>query len=46
MIRRGKKTEVQKKKLANINMLFNGRDDAIKFIDDYGLMVLEPKKSC
>ena len=25
-------------------MLFNGRDDAIRFIDDHGLMVLEAKK--
>ena len=27
--------------MANINRLFIGRNDAIKFVDDYGLMILE-----
>ena len=30
-----------KKTMANINKLFNGRNDAIKFVDDYGSMILE-----
>ena len=30
--------------MANINKLFNGRNDAIKFVDDYGLMILEAKR--
>ena len=33
-----------KKTLANINKLFNGRDDAINFVDDYGSMILEAKR--
>ena len=27
--------------MSNINILFNGRNDAIKFVDDYGSMILE-----
>ena len=34
-IRIGNKSEKQKKLLANINRLFNERNDAIKFVDDY-----------
>ena len=30
--------------LANINMLFNRRNDAIKFVEDYGSMILEAKR--
>ena len=46
-IRRGNKTKKQGNTLANINRLFNGRNDAIKFIEDYGSMILEAKKkSC
>ena len=30
--------------LANISMLFNGKNDAIKFIEDYGSMILEVKR--
>ena len=30
--------------MANINKLFNGRNDAIKFVDDYGPMILEAKR--
>ena len=33
-----------KKRLANINELFNGRNDAIKFVDGYGSMILEAKR--
>ena len=34
-IRIGNKSEKQKNILANINRLFNERNDAIKFVDDY-----------
>ena len=34
-----------KKKLANANKLFDGRNDSIKFVDDYTLMILEAKKT-
>ena len=34
----------KKKTLANINIRFNERDSAIKFIEDYGSMILEAKK--
>ena len=30
--------------MANINRLFNGRNDAIKFIEYYGSVILEAKK--
>ena len=30
----------KKKTLANINILFNARNNAIKFIEDYGSMIL------
>ena len=33
-----------KKVLANISKLFNGRNDAIKFVDDYGSMILQTKR--
>ena len=39
-IRRGKKTEQQKKTLSNINTLFNERNDSIKFVEDYDSMTL------
>ena len=42
-IRRGNKNANQKRTLANINILFNARDNAIKFIEDYGSMILEAK---
>ena len=32
------------KSLANINVLFNARNNAIKFIEDYGSMILEAKR--
>ena len=43
-IRGRNKSEEQKKILDNINMLFKGRNNAIKFVDDYGSMILEAKK--
>ena len=44
IIRKGHKNVEQKRTLANINILFNARDNAIKFIEDYGSMILEAKK--
>ena len=44
IIRIGNKNDNQKKTLANINMFYNARDNAIKFIRDYGGMILEAKK--
>ena len=44
IIRRGNKNANQKKILANINIHFNARNSAIKFIEDYGSMILEAKK--
>ena len=35
---------IKKKVLANINIHFNARNSAIKFIEDYGSMILEAKK--
>ena len=32
------------KTLDNIIMLFNGRNDAIEFVDDYDSMILEAKR--
>ena len=43
-IRRGNKTWIQRKTLNNINNLFNARDMAMKFIEDYGSMILEAKR--
>ena len=43
-IRRGNKNPEQRKILANINVLFNAIDSAIKFIEDYGSMILERKR--
>ena len=33
-----------KKTLANINILLNARNNVIKFIEDYGSMILEAKR--
>ena len=35
---------LNKKTLANVNVIFNARNSAIKFIEDYGSMILEAKK--
>ena len=43
-IRKGNKNAEQRKTLVNINMLYNARNHAIKFIEDYGSMILEAKK--
>ena len=40
----GNKNDNQKRTLVNINMFYNVRDNAIKFIQDYGGMILEAKK--
>ena len=45
IIRKGNKNAEQKKTLANINILYNARNSAIKFIEDYGSMILEAKKT-
>ena len=44
VIRKGNKNAKPRKTLANINMLYNARNDTIKFIEDYGSMILEAKK--
>ena len=43
IIQRGNEN-ANKKTLANINIHFNARNSAIKFIEDYGSMMLEAKK--
>ena len=43
VVRKRNKNAEQRKTLANINMLYNARNDAIKFIEDYGSMILEAK---
>ena len=43
-IRKGNKSAEQRKTLANINIVFNARNNAIKFIEDYGSMILEAKR--
>ena len=44
LIRRGNKNPKQREALSNINNLYNARDMAIKFIKDYGSMILEAKR--
>ena len=43
MVRKGNKNHKQEK-TANLNILFNGRNKAISFMNDYGSMILEAKK--
>ena len=43
-IRKGNKNDEQRKTLANINVLFNARNNAIRFIEDYSSMILEAKR--
>ena len=43
-IRKGNKSANQKRTLANVNIFFNARDNATKFIEDYGSMILEAKR--
>ena len=42
-MRKGNKKDNQKRTLANIDILFNARNNAIKFIEDYGSMILDAK---
>ena len=44
IIRKGYKNSVQKKSLSNIENHFNARENAIKFIENYGLRVLEARR--
>ena len=44
IIRKGNKNAKQKKTLANINMLYNASNGAIKLIEAYGSTILEAKK--
>ena len=44
IIRIGNKNDNQKKVLANANILFNGRNSAIKFIENYGSIILQAKR--
>ena len=44
IIRKGNKNAEQRKTLANINILYNARNNLIKFIEDYGSMILEAKR--
>ena len=43
LTRIGNKNDNQKRTLANINVFYNARDNAIQFIRDYGGMILEAK---
>ena len=43
IIRKGNKNSVQKTILSNIENHFNARESAIKFIEDYGSMIIEAK---
>ena len=43
-IRRGNKNASEKRTLANTNILFNARDNVIKYIEDCNSMILEAKK--
>ena len=44
IIRKGYKNSVQKKTLSNIENHYNARNSVIKFIEDYGTMVLDAKR--
>ena len=44
IIRKGYKNSGQKRTLSNIENHFNARESVIKFIEDYGTMVLEAKR--
>ena len=43
-IRKGNKSANQKRTLANINVLFNARDNVIKYVEDYSSIILEARK--
>ena len=44
-IRRVNETKKQEITLSNINRLFNGRNEAIKFVEGYSSIILKAKKS-
>ena len=44
LIRIGNKNDNQKRTLANINVFYNARDNAIQFIHDYGRMIPEARE--
>ena len=44
MIQKENKNQEQEKTLKNINMLFNGRNNVINFIEGYSSMILEAKR--
>ena len=44
LIRIGNKNDNQKRTLANINVFYNARDNAINFIRDYGRMILKARE--
>ena len=44
IIRIGNKNDNKKRTLANIDIFYNARDNAIGFIQNYGTMILEAKK--
>ena len=44
IIRKGNKNDNQKRTLANINMFYNARDNAIKIIEDYGSMIIDARR--
>ena len=43
-LQKGNTTQEQRKTLAILNILFNGRNEAIKFNDDYSSIILDAKK--
>ena len=42
--KKGNKNVKQRETLANLNMFYTVREEAIKFIEDYGSMILKAKK--
>ena len=44
IILKGNKNDIQKRTLANINMFYNARDNALKFIEDFGSMILQARR--
>ena len=44
MVRKRNKNHEQEKTLANLNMLFNGRNEAINFMDGFSSTILEANK--
>ena len=44
IIRKGNKNAKPEKNISKFNILYNARNDAIKFLEDYSSMILEAKK--